>query len=63
MEKLLKKLDKRFFKCSRGVAINVEKVESYNFKENTAKLKNKEEFKDVSREKRREMFNRVRGLK
>ena len=59
---LLKKLDKRFFKCSRGVAINVEKVESYNFKENTAKLKNKEEFKDVSREKRREMFNRVRGL-
>lgn len=60
---LLKKLDKRFFKCSRGVAINVEKVESYNFKENTAKLKNKEEFKDVSREKRREMFNRVRGIR
>ena len=59
---LLKKLDKRFFKCSRGVAINVEKVESYNFKENTAKLKNKEEFKDVSREKRREMYNRVRGV-
>lgn len=60
---LLKKLDKRFFKCSRGVAINVEKVESYNFKENTAKLKSKEEFKDVSREKRREMFNRVRGIR
>ena len=59
---LLKKLDKKFLKFNREVAINVEKVESYNFKKNTYKLKNKEEFKDVSREKRREMFNRVRGL-
>ena len=59
---VLTKLDKRFFKCSRGTAINIEKVESYNFKENIAKLKNKEEFKDISREKRREMYNRVRGV-
>lgn len=59
---VLKRLDKRFFKCSRGSAINIEKVESYNFKENIAKLKNKEEFQDISREKRREMYNRVRGV-
>lgn len=59
---ILTKLDKRFFKCSRGVALNIEQVQSYNFTKNVAILKSGEEFRDISRSKRREMFNRVRGV-
>ena len=59
---VLEKLDKRFFKCNRGVALNIEQVQSYNFTKNVALLKNGEEFKDISRSKRRELYNRVRGI-
>lgn len=59
---ILKRLDKRFFKCNRGVAINIEQIQSYNFTKNVVVLKNGEEFKDISRSKRRELYNRVRGV-
>lgn len=59
---VLKKLDKRFFKCNRAVAINIEQVQSYNFTKNVIKFKNGEEFKETSRSKKREMFNYVRGV-
>lgn len=59
---VLEKLDKRFFKCNRGVALNIEQVQSYNFTKNVALLKNGEEFQDISRSKRRELYNRVRGI-
>ena len=62
MIELLKRLDKRFFKCNRGVAINIEQIQSYNFTKNVVVLKNGEEFKDISRSKRRELYNRVRGV-
>lgn len=62
LNEILKKLDKRFFKCNRAVAINIEQVQSYSFTKNVIKFKNNEEFKDTSRSKKREMFNRVRGV-
>lgn len=62
LNEILKKLDKRFFKCNRAVAINIEQVQSYNFTKNVIKFKNGEEFKETSRSKKREMFNHVRGV-
>ena len=62
LNEILKKLDKRFFKCNRAVAINIEQVQSYNFTKNVIKFKNGEEFKETSRSKKREMFNHVRGI-
>ena len=60
LNEVLQKLDKRFFKCNRSIAINVEQVQYYNLGKNVAVLKNGEEFKDVSRNKKKEMFNHVR---
>ena len=62
LNEVLQKLDKRFFKCNRSIAINVEQVQYYNLGKNVAVLKNGAEFKDVSRTKKKEMFNHVRGV-
>lgn len=62
LNEVLEKLDKRFFKCNREVAINVEQVQYYNYNKNVAVLKSGEEFNAISRSKKREMFNRVRGV-
>lgn len=62
LNEVLEKLDKRFFKCNRGIAINIEQVQCYNLSKNVAVLKNGEEFNEISRSKKREMFNRVRGV-
>lgn len=62
LNEVLQKLDKRFFKCNRSIAINVEQVQYYNLGKNVAVFKNGEEFKDVSRNKKKEMFNHVRGI-
>ena len=62
LNEVLAKLDKRFVKCNRAVAINVEQVRSYNFTKNLVLLKNGEEFKETSRSKKKEMYNRVRGV-
>ena len=62
LNEVLQKLDKRFFKCNRSIAINVEQVQYYDLGKNVAVLKNGEEFKDVSRNKKKEMFNHVRGV-
>ena len=62
LKDILKRLDKRFFQCNRGIAINIEKVKRYDFKENIAYLKNGDKFTDISRSKKREMYNRVRGV-
>ena len=40
----------------------LEQIQSYNFTKNVVVLKNGEEFKDISRSKRRELYNRVRGV-
>lgn len=62
INEILKYLDKRFFKCNRAVIINIEQVQSYNYSKNIVTFKNKEQFTDVSRSKKREMYNRVRGI-
>lgn len=62
LDELLKMLDKRFFKCNRGVAINIDKVKSYSLTRNVAILKNNQEFTEISRSKKKEMYNRVRGI-
>lgn len=62
LNEVLEKLDKRFFKCNRAIAINVEQVQYYNLSKNVAVLKTGEEFNGISRSKKREMFNRVRGV-
>ena len=63
LNEVLERLDKRFFKCNRAVAVNVEQIQSYNFTKNVVIFKNGEEFKETSRSKKREMFNHVRGVR
>lgn len=63
LNEVLGKLDKRFFKCNRAVALNIEQVQSYNFTKNLVIFKNGSEFKETSRSKKREMYNRVRGIR
>jgi len=58
---IVKKLDQRFFKCHRSLVVNINQIESYSPKTNTIKFKNKMESKLVSRDKKKELFNRVRG--
>ncbi len=62
VDEVLSQLDNRFFKCNRAVIINIEQVKRYNVSKNIAILKNGEEFKDISRAKKKEMIKRVRGL-
>ena len=62
VDEILSLLDNRFFKCNRAVIINVEQVKRYNNSKNIAILKNGEEFKDISRNKKKEMAKRVRGI-
>lgn len=62
LESISKKLDKRFFKCSRSVFVNLEQVEFYNYKENILTFKNGETLNSIPREKRKEVEKRVRGL-
>lgn len=59
---VLKQLDKRFFKCHRSLIVNINQIESYSPKTNMIKFKNKIETNLVSREKKKELFNRVRGV-
>ena len=62
LNQVLKKLDNRFFKCHRSLAVNINQVESYNRKTNTIRFKNKEESELISRNKKKELFNLVRGI-
>ena len=57
-----KLLDKRFIKCSRSYIINLEQIESYNSKSNILKFKNGENLYAVSRNKKKEISNYVRGI-
>ena len=55
-------LDKRFIKCNRSYIINLEQVESYDIKKNILKFKNGIELYAVSRNKKKEIINYVRGI-
>ena len=55
-------LDNRFIKCNRSYIINLEQVESYNKKSNIIIFKNGIELYAVSRNKKKEIVNYVRGI-
>ncbi len=56
-------LDKRFVKCNRSYIINLEQVESYNTKSNILYFKNGTSLYAVSRNKKKEIINYVRGIR
>ena len=62
LNSVMKLLDERFVKCSRSSAVNIEQVESYDIKRNEIIFKNKEKLNTVSRSKRKEIMNYVRGV-
>jgi len=57
-----KLLDYRFMKCSRSYIINLEQVQSYDKKSNILTFKNGIELYAVSRNKKKEIINYVRGI-
>ena len=57
-----KQLDYRFIKCSRSYIINLEQVQSYDKKSNIITFKNGIELYAVSRNKKKEIINYVRGI-
>lgn len=62
LTKIEKLLDQRFIKCNRSYIINLEQVESYNKKSNILTFKNGIELYAVSRDKKKEILNYVRGI-
>jgi two-component system response regulator AgrA len=62
LNKVEELLDQRFVKCNRSYIINVEQVESYNKKSNILTFKNGKELYAVSRNKKKEILNHVRGI-
>ena len=62
LNQVLKKLDKRFIKCSRSAAINTEQIGNYDYKKNIIIFKNNREYDKASREGRKDVIRYVRGL-
>lgn len=62
MSKIEELLDKRFIKCNRSYIINLEQVESYNVKSNIIRFKDGSTLYAVSRNKKKEIINYVRGI-
>jgi len=62
LNKVAELLDQRFIKCNRSYIINIEQVDSYNTKTNMITFKNGESLYAVSRDKRKEILNYVRGI-
>lgn len=57
-----KMLDHRFIQICRSIIINGEQIESYNVKSNIITFKNKEELNAISRNKKKEIINYIRGI-
>ena len=62
LNQIEKLLDKRFIKSNRSYIINLEQILSFNPKTNLVKFKNQDTLYCVSRNKRKEIINYVRGL-
>lgn len=62
LNQIEKLLDKRFVKCNRSYIINIEQVESYNKKDNILTFKNGFQVYAVSRNKKKEILDYVRGI-
>jgi len=57
-----KKLDNRFIKCNRSYIINLEQVNSYDTKNNKIIFKDGSVLYEISRNKKKEIINHVRGI-
>lgn len=62
LSKLISNLDDRFIKCSRSYIINLEQVLLYNTKDNIIIFKNKKEIYEISRDKKKEIVNKLRKV-
>ena len=60
---ILKSLDDRFIKCYRNLVINLEQIEKYIQKENKIVFKDGSNTTAISRNKKKEIINYVRGLR
>ena len=56
-------LDDRFVKCSRSSIVNLEQIDNYNIKENVITFKNQDTLDTISRDKRKEIIDYVRGVR
>lgn len=56
-------LDNRFAKCSRSAIVNLEQIESYDVKDNVITFKNKVTMDTISRDKKKEIADYVRGVR
>lgn len=63
LAKIEKILDQRFIKCNKSYVINIEQVECYNIKDNIITFKNGYQINSISRNKRKELIEHLRGLK
>lgn len=57
-----KLLDKRFIKSSRSYLINMEQLKSFNTKDNIIVFKDGTEIYEVSRNKKKDIINYLRGI-
>lgn len=62
LTKIMKKLDKRFIKCSRSYIINLEQMIFYNKKENIIMFKNNKTVNEISRNKKQTIINYFRNV-
>ena len=63
INEILHKLDNRFIKCYRSIIINLEQIECFDTKKNIIYFKSKEQLESISREKRKEIINYIRGIR
>lgn len=63
INEILNKLDNRFIKCYRSIIINLEQVESFDIKKNIIYFKSKDKLETISRDKRKDILNYMRGIR
>lgn len=62
LNKIQSLLDKRFIKCSKSHIINMEQMDSYNKKDNLIRFHDGLEVAAISRNKRKDIINYLRGI-
>lgn len=62
LTKIEKLLDNRFIKCSRSYIINREQMQQYNTKDNIIIMKSGEQVNEISRNKKKDIINYLRGI-
>ncbi len=62
LSNIINKLDNRFKKCSRSYILNLEQVNSYDKKNNIIKMNNNDIITEISRNKKKEIYNYFRNV-